>query len=80
MVHYLCPKLDENNIPGRTCIGDAVLEKVVKLDSIDMELIAVSTCPNIVLDSLLISIRISLHVFQSFGMGGLQNGAGPFHP
>ncbi|KAM6498412.1 hypothetical protein JOM56_006360 [Amanita muscaria] len=39
-IRYLCPKLNKSDIPGRTCIGNAVLEKVAKLDLIDMELIA----------------------------------------
>ena len=44
LVHYLCPKVTEADIPKRTCIGDAVLEKVEKLDDIDMKIINVSSC------------------------------------
>jgi hypothetical protein len=43
LVCYLCPKLTEADIPKRTCIGDAILEKVEKLDDIDMKIIDVSS-------------------------------------
>jgi hypothetical protein len=43
LVCYLCPKLLEADIPKRTCIGDAVLEKVEQLNDIDMKIIDVSS-------------------------------------
>ena len=43
LVHYLCPKLTEADIPKRTCMGDAILGKVERLDDIDMKNIDVST-------------------------------------
>ena len=43
LVHYLSPKLTEFDIPKRTCIGDAILEKVERLDDIDMKIIDVSS-------------------------------------
>ena len=43
LVGYLCPKLTEANIPKRTCMGNAILEKVERLDDIDMKNIDVST-------------------------------------
>lgn len=39
LIRYLCPKLNASDIPKRTCIGDAVMEKVEKLDGIDSELV-----------------------------------------
>ena len=42
MVCYLCPKLSNSDIVKRTCISDLVTEKVVKLDGIDIVLIAIS--------------------------------------
>ena len=43
LVCYLCPKLTETDIPKRTCIGDAILEKVERLDDVDMKIIDVSS-------------------------------------
>ena len=42
LVCYLCPKLTEADIPKRTCMGNAVLEKVERLDDIDMKVLDVS--------------------------------------
>jgi hypothetical protein len=42
LVAYLCPKLTEADIPKRTCMGDAILEKVERLDDIDKKNIDVS--------------------------------------
>ena len=39
---YNNPKLSDKDIPKKTCIGTAIDEKVLKLDDIDKELIAVS--------------------------------------
>jgi hypothetical protein len=38
---YLCLKLKDGDIPKCTSIGEAVLEKVVTLDRIDKDLLAV---------------------------------------
>ena len=43
LVCYLCPKLTEADIPKRTCMGDAILEKVERLDDIDVMIIDVSS-------------------------------------
>ena len=43
LVCYLCPKLTEADIPKRTCMGDAILEKVERLDDIDVKIIDVSS-------------------------------------
>ena len=42
LVCYLCPKLTEADIPKRTCMGDSILEKVERLDDIDLNIINVS--------------------------------------
>ena len=42
LLAYLCPKLTEADIPKRTCMGDAILEKVERLDDIDKKNIDVS--------------------------------------
>ena len=39
LIHYLCPKLDTSNILKCTCMGNAVMKKVIKLDEIDLNLI-----------------------------------------
>ena len=39
LIHYLCPKLNINDIPKHTCMGDVVMEKVAKLDEIDLDLV-----------------------------------------
>jgi len=39
LIRYLCPKLNTSDIPKRTCVGDAVMEKVAKLDEIDLDLV-----------------------------------------
>jgi hypothetical protein len=39
LVRYLCPKLNTSDVPKRTCMGDAVMEKVAKLDEIDLDLV-----------------------------------------
>jgi len=41
MVLYLCPKLKDSDILKRSCIANAISEKVEKLDIIDIDLIAV---------------------------------------
>ena len=43
LVCYLCPKLTEFDIPKRTCMGDAILEKVERLDDIDLKILDVSS-------------------------------------
>ena len=43
LVCYLCPKLTEADIPKRTCMGDAILEKVERLDDIDLKILDVSS-------------------------------------
>lgn len=47
---YTCPKLTDSEIPKKSCITNAVMEKLTKLDKIDKNLIAV---------------RASLHFFFS---------------
>jgi hypothetical protein len=39
LIHYLCPKLNATDIPKHTCMGNAVMEKVEKLDKIDLDLV-----------------------------------------
>ena len=41
-VRYLCPRLKPTDVPGRTCIGNAVSEKIIRLDKVNSQLIAVS--------------------------------------
>ena len=43
LVCYLCPQLAEADIPKHTCMGDAILEKVERLDSIDLKILDVSS-------------------------------------
>jgi hypothetical protein len=39
LIHYLCQKLNTSDIPKHTCMGDAIMEKVEKLDKIDLDLV-----------------------------------------
>jgi hypothetical protein len=39
LIRYLCPKLNTSDVPKRTSMGDAIMEKVVKLDEIDLDLV-----------------------------------------
>ena len=51
LINYLCPKLNTSDIPKRTCMGDAIMEKVAKLDEIDLDLVtSINSLVSIVYD------------------------------
>ena len=46
---YLCPRLKPTDIPKQTCMGDAISEKIARLDEINSQLIAVSIYLSIIM-------------------------------
>jgi hypothetical protein len=74
LVLYLNPGLGNNDIPKKSVMANAVMEKVEKLDAIDRELIAVRGCTV----SILISHAFSEYSVSYIGhMGWLVNKAPP---
>ena len=77
----ICPTLNDNNIPQRTCLGSTVAEKFEKLDEIDCRIIAVSPFTSIFSHFMYnyISFRTSHHSCHWWQTDGLQSVATNFH-
>ena len=74
MVLYLNPSLSNDDVPKKSVMANAVMEKVEKLDDIDRKLIAVSVCTV----SMIVSHAFSDYSVSYIGcMGWLVNKASP---